>query len=290
MNGGFPAKVQPEAEVMEIFDHPSFTLRKIRYRTQPDRINTLLLSLPRNLSGRMPLLIALHGHESTWGEADTSAFTQGHPDDFCAFFAERGWAVLEPATMNHTLQHPGWTLQGEWTWDAMVALDYAIALPQVDDRHVMVCGLSTGGHLAMNMLALDNRVSAGVIGCVLSTWHHYRERMRIPPHCDCGILGQLGDWLEQCDWAALAVPKPVQFQHGRQDAGFCPGADPALLDPSWNTAVMPAEEFSAAFGEVEKAYRVEGGDEKVRLYIHNDGHHVDAEAAYLFLMSELKKY
>ena len=82
----------------------------------------------------------------------------------------------------------------------------------------------------MNLLALDDRVGSGVVGCVLSSWHHYRERMRIPPHCDCGILGQLGDLIEQCDWAALAAPKPVQFQHGRQDACYCPGADPELLD------------------------------------------------------------
>jgi hypothetical protein len=26
---------------------------------------------------------------------------------------------------------------------------------------------------------------------------------RVVYHCDCGIYSQLGDWLEQCDWAAL---------------------------------------------------------------------------------------
>ena len=135
----------------------------------------------------------------------------------------------------------------------------------------------------MNMLALDNRVSAGVVGCVLSTWNHYHERMRIPPHCDCGILNQLGDWLEQCDWAALAAPKPVQFQHGRQDAGFFPGADPSLLNTSWNTSVMPADEFDAAFAEVERAYGQTGKAKNLVLHIHDNGHRVDNSAAYDFL-------
>jgi poly(3-hydroxybutyrate) depolymerase len=286
MNGGIPLRVPLSAEVLVTEDHPSFTLHRVRYQSQPDRSNTLLLSLPKNIPGQVPLLIALHGHEATWGEADAGAFTTGHSDDFCAYFAERGWAVVQPATMNHTLQHSGWTLQGEWTWDAMVALDYAISVTEIDSKRVSVCGLSTGGHLAMNLLALDDRVRSGVVGCVLSTWHHYRERMRIPPHCDCGILGQLGDLIEQCDWAALAAPKPVLFQHGRQDASYCPGANPALLDTEWNTSVMPEQEFAAIFNEVKKAYQLTGKPEQVKLHIHEDGHRVNNETAYGFLMPE----
>jgi len=34
--------------------------------------------------------------------------------------------------MNHSLQHQDWTLQGEWSWDAMVALDYAATVPERD--------------------------------------------------------------------------------------------------------------------------------------------------------------
>ena len=288
MNGAFPARVSPEIEIISTEDHPSFTLRKIRYKTQPDRSNTLLLSLPKKVSGPVPLLLALHGHEAKWGEADSGAFAYGHADDFCAYFAERGWAVVQPATMNHTLQHAGWTLQGEWTWDAMVALDYAITLPQIDTKRISVVGLSTGAHLAMNMLALDSRVQSGVAGCILSTWNHYRQRILFPPGCDCGILSQLGNWLEQCDWAALAAAKPVQFQHGRKDAMFCPGADPALLQTGWSTAVMPKEEFEAAYNEVKRAYHLAGAAEKVQLHIHNDVHKVDNVAAFSFLNPKIK--
>lgn len=290
MNGGIPGRVPLAAEVLESEERPAYTLRRVRYASQPDRANTLLLSLPRAAAGPVPLLLALHGHEAVWGEADAAAFTAGHNDDFCATFAEQGWAVLQPATMNHALQHTGWTLQGEWTWDAIVALDYASVLPGIDVRRVAVCGLSTGAHLAMNVLALDERVRAGVVGCILSTWHHYRERMRIPPHCDCGILGQLGDWLEQCDWAALAAPKPVQFQHGRQDDTFCPGADPQRLKPAWNTAVMPPSEFMDAFAEVERAWRLANSPDLLQLHIHPDGHRVDHAAALTFLNNTLTEY
>ena len=283
MNGGLPGRVPLAPEVLATEDRSSFTLRRVRYRTRADRFNTLLLALPKTATEPAPLLVALHGHEATWGKADAGAFTAPHADDFCAHFAERGWVVVQPATMDHTLQQAGWTLQGEWTWDAMVALDYTVSQPEVAAGRVAVCGLSTGAHLAMNLLALDDRVQAGVVGCILSTWHHYRRRMRIPPHCDCGILEQLGDRLEQCDWAALAAPKPVQFQHGRQDAAFCPGADAKDLAPGWNTGVMPEAEFAAAFTEVQRAWRLAGAPGRLALHIHERGHCVDSAAALAFL-------
>ena len=189
--------------------------------------------------------------------------------------------------MNHALQHKNWTLQGEWTWDAIVALDYVATLPEVDMRRVAVCGLSTGGHLAMNVLALDDRVKAGVVGCVLSTWNHYYRRFRIPPHCDCGIAKQLGPNLEQCDWAALAAAKPVQFQQGRRDACFCPDADPKLLNLEWNIAVMPTAEYETMFAEVRRAYALAGKPADVVTTFHNGAHRVDGEAAFEWLKQRL---
>ena len=282
MGGGFPKRVPLEPKVTEEKDYPAFTLRRVECRTQADRANVLLLSLPKGVE-HAPLLLALHGHEAGWGRADEAAYSSGHSDDFCATFAERGWAVLQPATMDHTLQHEGWTLQGEWTWDAMVALDYAGTAREIDMARVAVCGLSTGGHLAMNILALDDRVRTGVVGCVLSTWNHYRKRCRVPPHCDCGIAYQLQPHLAQCDWAALAAPKPVQFQHGRRDAALGPGADPKLLDLRWNAGVLPQAEYDAAFSEVRRAYRLTGKPDRVETAYHAGPHKVDNRAAYLWL-------
>lgn len=282
MGEKMPGRVPLEARVTERQDFPKFTLRRVQYRSQKDRTNMLLLSLPKGVA-RAPVLLALHGHECGWGQADAGAFKQGHPDDFCGYFAERGWAVLQPATMNHTLQHPPWTLQGEWTWDAMVGLDYAAAQPEIDMARAAVCGLSTGGHLAMNVLALDDRVKAGVVGCVLSTWNHYRRRIRTPPSCDCGIEAQIGSSLEQCDWAALAAPKPVQFQHGRQDAFFCPGADARRLDLAWSTGSMPQQEYDTLFAEVERAWALAGDRKAVVTRYHGDRHKVDSAAALEWL-------
>jgi poly(3-hydroxybutyrate) depolymerase len=287
MAGGFPERVPLEANLVDEQDYENFRLLRISYRSRADRRNELLLSLPKGVE-RAPLLLALHGHESPWGEADSGAYRTGHADDFCATFANRGWAVLQPATMDHTLQHAGWTLQGEWTWDAITALDYAAGRAEIDPNRIAVCGLSTGGHLAMNVLALDERVKAGVVGCILSTWNHYEKRFRIPPHCDCGIAGQLSPVMEQCDWAALAAPKAVQYQHGRQDATYCPGADLCLVDLEWNTGVMPVAEYEAMFDEVQKAYQHAGADSQVETHYHPAEHRVDGSAAFDWLDEKLK--
>jgi hypothetical protein len=140
----------------------------------------------------------------------------------------------------------------------------------------------------MNVLALDERVRAGVVACELSTWNHYARRMRMPPHCDCGIYSQLPGLLEQCDWAALAAPKPVQFQHGFQDASYCPGADERSLKLDWNRGVMPQLEYDALFAEVRRAYALTGSVANVASYVHGGDHEVDNAAAMEWICNALE--
>lgn len=289
--GSWPERCLRQPQLVTSQSFPEFTLHWVTYYPTATRENSLLLSLPHasattgatSADARVPLLLALHGHEAPWGEADDKAFTMGHHDEFMAWFAARGWAVLQPATMDHTLHDHGGTLQGEWAWNAMTALDYALQDERIDPARVAACGLSTGGHVAMSMLALDDRIRAGVIGCVFSTWHHYQTRMRIPPHCDCGITHQLAPVLEQCDWAALSAPKPMMFHHGRKDASFCPDGNPACLKLDWNTGLMPQAEYDATFAEVQRAWATAGNPDGAIMHMHDDGHHVDHAAAMAWL-------
>ncbi len=286
MGGAIPERVPGKVNIEYEKAFENFRLISFTYQSREDRRNEALLSIPNDVQ-KAPLLVALHGHETTWGKADSAAFREGHIDDFCAFFANRGWAVLQPATMDHHLQYPDWTLQGEWTWDAITAIDVCNTYPSIAMDRIAVCGLSTGAHLAMNLLALDDRVQCGVVACILSTWNHYEKRMRIPPHCDCGISHQLSSVMEQCDWAALAAPKPVQFQHGLQDASFCPGADASLLDLEWNTGILPPGEYGAMFAEIEKAYELYEKDGNVSTLFHHGPHSVNNEKAFDWITSAL---
>ena len=68
MGGGLPACVPLEARIIETKEFPKFTLRRVEYRSQQDRQNTLLISLPKGVK-KVPVLLAIHGHENTWGQA-----------------------------------------------------------------------------------------------------------------------------------------------------------------------------------------------------------------------------
>lgn len=280
--GNWPRRMPERSEIIKREERDGFSLSHMRYWSQTDRQTSLLLSQPTG-AARAPLLVAIHGHEAAWGGVEPDAFEIGHVDDFCAHFARAGWAVLQPATMDHELQDPSLTLHGEWTWDIMRAIDVALEQPFVDASHIAVCGLSTGAHLAMTLLALDTRVKAGVVGCVFSHWAHYDQRFRMPPHCDCGLRGHVGEVMEQVDWLALAAPKAVQIQHGRKDAGFCPGADPLGLNLEWNTGAMPTAEFDALVAELQRAWTASGSRTPPAIHIHDESHRVDGGAAVAFL-------
>ena len=116
-------------------------------------------------------------------------------------------------------------------------------------------------------------------------------RAQIAPYLADLLAGELrveeiGGLLEQCDWAALAAPKPVMFQHGIKDAPFCPGADEELLDLKWNTGILPHAEYDAMFAEIERAWRLAAPKEtepQVQSHIHDGAHKVDNEAAFAWL-------
>lgn len=276
------------AEWAPIKECDGFTISRLTYRSRPGREVKALVSLPEpRPDSAVPLLLALHGHEATWGEADIGAFEPGHNDDFCHYFASRGFAVLQPPTLDHVRQGKTWTLFGEWLWDAMTGRDVVSRCGDIDMSRVGVVGLSTGGFLTMLVTALDERIRAAVTAGSFTTRNHLLGRYRIPPHCDCGSREYLFRHIDFCDIVALASPRPFQIQHGRQDCPFCPGADPSGLNLEWNTGAMPTNEFEAAVSEVRRVYRMAGVPERVAVRIHEGGHAVDNQAAYRWISKGL---
>jgi dienelactone hydrolase len=188
-----------------------------------------------------------------------------------------------PATLEHYIKDGKVTSHGQSALNAIRALDYALTRPEIDPERVGIIGLSSGGHVAMNVLALDKRVKAGIVSGCLCSWNHFMNRLWIPGHCICGVDYQLYPRLDMADWAALAAPKPVQYQHGRQDPWLGPRAtvdfkvDAAYL--ASQRGFYPLAEHEILFSEILRAYNVFGAAEKVTMHIHTGGHAVDGPAA-----------
>lgn len=284
MGGARPAAVAPETRWEPLPGPSNFHLERLRYTSRPGRTVEALLALPREARAKpSPIILALHGHEATWGQAVREAFQPGHINDFCHYFASNGFAVLATPTMEHRLQNKNWTLYGEWVWDALAGLNAVTERPEIDMSRLGVVGLSTGAQLAELVAALDCRPRGIVVAGIFTTRNHLSKRFRIPPHCDCGSSKYLMPHIEQSDIVALAAPVFCQVQHGQQDHCLYPGADPAKLKLDWNTGVMPPEEFAAAVDEVKRAYKLLGATDRFSVHIHPGGHAVDNAAALAWI-------
>ncbi|MGW8482065.1 acetylxylan esterase [Microbacterium sp. NPDC055903] len=157
----------------------------------------------------------------------------------------------------------GTSLAGAVAADDLAALDVLSGLPEVDPTRIGVFGLSGGGGRAALLGALDPRVSAVVITCMMATFDSL-----VPAYLD------VHSWLlhsprlrEEFDWpevAAIGGGRRTLVQYGRHDLLF------------------PERGMRAAHEHLE-AVHPDGG---YRGAFHDAGHEstaaMQAEAAELF--------
>jgi dienelactone hydrolase len=130
----------------------------------PNGLDALLVHA--NLPGRHPLVVLTHGSSRNAEEHALVSSWQQLPQ--ALWFARRGWVALVVVRRGYGTSggdpdsnHGGRCRQedyqqaGEYSAkDMRIAIDYARALPQVDDTRVIAAGVSTGG-LATVALTAD---------------------------------------------------------------------------------------------------------------------------------------
>ncbi|MGH7959073.1 MAG: hypothetical protein ACREH8_18990 [Opitutaceae bacterium] len=159
---------------------PGYRLRKVRYEAVPGMWIPAILYEPENLAGKMPVHLAVNGHER---QGKGAIYTQIR----CINLAKRGIISLNPEWFSFGQLR---TAQGElaptpdrvaadgFKHDAMNQLDLCgvsglapfylamsrgldllLALPAADNERVAVSGLSGGGWQTIIISALDTRVT-----------------------------------------------------------------------------------------------------------------------------------
>jgi dienelactone hydrolase len=281
LGGQMPVRVPLDVKETNAEHRTTYDIIRVTYRSTETRTNYALVAVPKG-GGKKPAIVALHGHESTWGQADLSAFSKGNLDDFCDYFAERGFVVVFPAVLDHGASAGDRPLVGIWVWDALRCVDYLAGRPGVDAGRIGCVGLSTGGMLALYLAALDVRIAATVSAGYFTTWNYLETALKAPPHCLDGQLQIRGlrENLDICDIAGLIAPRPLMLMHGRKDVTFCPGADATAMDSKWQRRVMDTKEFEAALAETRRVYSAFDRKDQLRMYFHPGGHGVDNPAAF----------
>jgi dienelactone hydrolase len=263
-----------------------------------------ILLVPKQVAGRMPALIAVHGVQGT---PEYVAGVAPEPPGreysvyrtFARMAAQRGYVVWCPFLYNHYSEErepkegpeatgrdmlhkkaviAGSTLMGLEIAKIQRAVDYLQSLPEVDPTRIGMYGLSKGGHYTLYTAPLETRIKAAVV----SGWFNHRKRKLLAPKVGPGmfflththrseyylpdLLARFGD----AELAWMIAPRALMIENGAKDG--------AVL-------INDARE---EFGRVSRAYGRLGLAEKARFASFEGPHRIDGVEAFAFLDQWLK--
>ncbi|MBI5802630.1 MAG: hypothetical protein HZA92_18145 [Verrucomicrobia bacterium] len=168
---------------------PGYSIRKLRYEALPGLWIPALLYLPEKISGKVPVHLAVNGHD---GNGKAAPYKQIR----CANLAKRGVISLNAEWLNMgQLRGAGFAHyamnQLDLCGSSGIApfylamsrgLDILLALPEADPQRVAVSGVSGGGWQTIFISSLDTRVT---LANPVAGYSSFRTRAR--------NLGDLGD-------------------------------------------------------------------------------------------------
>jgi dienelactone hydrolase len=171
-------KCDLEVQVLESEDLPGLVRQKIIYMAGPgDRIPAYRL-IPKNITGRAPALICLHG--TGGGRGRTAGVGEAYPS-YTLELAQRGYVTIAPdytllgdnQTDPAALGYASGTMKG--IWSHMRAVDLLAAMPEVDPDRIGTIGLSLGGHNSLFVGAFDPRLKVIVTSSGFDSFIDYMD-------------------------------------------------------------------------------------------------------------------
>ncbi|MCZ7637326.1 MAG: prolyl oligopeptidase family serine peptidase [Verrucomicrobia bacterium] len=238
-----PRPAVPRVERLAREEHPGYLLERFRFDNGAGASVPGVLLLPRAASGPVPAILYCHWHGGEYDKGKIELFERAHtPEEPGPAFARRGYAVLaidaygfgerngkgpgsaerggagELTASKYNLWL-GRTLWGMILRDDLMALDYLAARPEVDPTRLGVTGISMGATRSWWLMALDDRIRAGVAVACLTRYQNLIAHEGLQYH---GIYYYVPGLLRHFDTEAviaLAAPRPLLCLNGDQDAG-----------------------------------------------------------------------
>lgn len=234
--GGWPDKTPLRARITGTLSRDGYRIEKLVFESRPGFRVTANLYIPSG-SGPFPALLGAAGHSET-GKADPVY------QHFWVSMARRGVIVLaydppaqgerlvSPNSTNNSFE-PGWgtdehTAEGAQClltgssfaayeiWDGIRAVDYLLTRKDVDARRLGVVGNSGGGTQAAYLLALEPRLSVGVISCYMTTWERLWKNPG-PQDAEQNFPGFVAAGWDFGDFLIAAAPRPVLITAATRD-------------------------------------------------------------------------
>ncbi len=234
--GGWPDKTPLRPRITGTLNRDGYRIEKLVFESRPGFRVTANLYIPSG-SGPFPALLGVAGHSET-SKADPVY------QHFWVSMARRGVLVLaydppgqgerlvSPSTYNnssapgggtaeHTAEGAQCLLTGSSfvayeIWDGIRAVDYLLTRKDVDARRIGVAGNSGGGTQAAYLLALEPRLSVGVISCYMTTWERLWKSPG-PQDAEQNFPGFISSGWDFGDFLIAAAPRAVLITAATRD-------------------------------------------------------------------------
>ena len=257
---------EPAARITGRLRGNGFTVEKLLYESRPGLLVSANYYLPEKISGRHPAVLFLCGHSGTGKAGDTYQMA-AQALALCGFAVlipdpvgqgERGQfhgipgaeALSRNCTHEHNMYGKQLLLTGEFfgTWrvfDAVRALDWLLARPEVDATRVGVTGNSGGGTLTTYVNALDDRITMAAPCCYITRWWRHVEN-ELPVDAEQTPPGLAAAGGEMADMLFAAAPRPLLICGQRDD----------FFDPRGTLE---------CYDELRRVYRILGRENEVEV-------------------------
>ncbi len=183
---------------------------------------------PRNVKGRAPLVISMHGGG---GSPEVALFHGGaNYRDMVRGGVKRGYAVWAPTHLFRAEGFPpdirrqiddrarlvGTSLTAIEIAKITRSLDVLLQRPEVDPKRVAMVGLSYGGYYTLVTAALEPRIKAAVSSCYFGVQEYRYEQDELSVPSDFRFPDRMS-LFKDSEIVALICPRPLEIQAGAKD-------------------------------------------------------------------------
>lgn len=137
-------------------------------------------------------------------------------------------------------------------WDAMRGVDYLVTRKEIDANRIGSFGCSGGGTLSAYLMALDERIKAGVTACYLTSYQELLKSIG-PQDGEQVIPGFIESGLDFADLVELAAPRAYGVVATTED-------------------MFPFAGARATYEEASRIYGLYGAEDRIRFFT-GPGHH-----------------
>lgn len=259
--GRLPARPKtPEVRTLSHEDRGSYVVEKFEFDNGAGSVVPGYLLLPKDDGAKHPAILYCHWHGGEYAIGKEELFQAKHtPEEPGPALAKRGYVVVAIDAPNFGERNGegpdgrgekdyraeesackfqlwvGRTFWGMLLRDDLMALDYLMSRPEVDAQRVGVTGISMGATRTWWLMALDDRLKAGVAIACLTRYEALIKRGAIHEHHIGYFVPGMLNYFDSEAVVACIAPRAVLFQTGDQDGG-----SPVEGIRAIETAVRPA--------------------------------------------------